>query len=390
LSAEASPVIRAASKSIDPTAQFGPNVAIEADEVVIGPGARIGFSDDDDFRTPPGVRIKAARLELGSNVQIGRAVRIHGGQIKLDDGVRILRHTSIEIRDRLHIGAHGSVHERCEISGRNVSIGQELWMLPGAKIGGGSAFELSSSFVAGHYLHLGVDALVNTAREVHIGHEVGLGTRTAIYTHGAYASALRGFPVAFEGVSIGDFTWIPGAVVNPGVSIGRNCVVGVNSLVTRNLPDGCLAAGSPATVIRESRYPKPLSTPERHAFFESFLERYSKLLGTSSPVVQRSGGTLTCRSEDVIYVALPADDSAPAFDGLDPSGFRTIVIGENLGAGEVPEGWTLLDLASRKVRGQADASSERFLNELRRHGIRFYSRLDRDVYQDWERNPPSP
>jgi acetyltransferase-like isoleucine patch superfamily enzyme len=382
-------VIRAAHQSIDPTAVFGPDVAIEAEEVVIGPSARIGFSDGDDFRTPPGVRIRATRVIFGGDVQIGRAVRIDGGEIQLDEAVRILRHSSIDVRGALHIGAHGTVHERCEISGRDVSIGQELWMLPGARIGGGSAFELPSRLVAGHYLHLGVDTFVNTAREVRIGHEVGLGTRTSIYTHGAYSSALRGFPVAFEGVSIGDFTWIPGAVVNPGVSIGRNCVVGVNSLVTRSLPDGCLAGGSPATVIREASYPRPLSGAGRHAFYAGFLDRYAKLLGTSAIVGPESSDTLPLHLDDITFTALPADDPASAYDAMDRIGARNIVIGEGLSDRAVPGGWTVLDPASRTVRGQADSASDRIINELRRHGIRFYSRRRGETYQDWEQNPPS-
>jgi len=155
-------------------------------------------------------------------VAIGRAVRIDGGEIVLDEAVRILRHSTVKVLDALRIGAFGTVNESCEIGGRRIAIGQELWMLPGAKIGGGSAYEPPSRLDLGHYVHLGVQTLVNTARPVRIGHEVGLGTRTSIYTHGAYPSRLQGFPVAFEGVEIGDFTWIPGATINPGVRIGHD------------------------------------------------------------------------------------------------------------------------------------------------------------------------
>ena len=155
-------------------------------------------------------------------------------------------------------------------------------MLPGAKIGGGSAFEHASRLEAGHYLHLGVDTFINTARPVTIGHEVGLGTRTSIYTHGAYPSRLQGFPVAFDGVEIGDFSWLPGAIVNPGVRIGRNCVIGVNSLVTTSIPDGSLAAGSPAKVIRENAYPAPMSAEEALGFYEAFLASYASVLGVDA------------------------------------------------------------------------------------------------------------
>lgn len=41
------------------------------------------------------------------------------------------------------------------------------------------------------------------------------------------------------------------SVILPGVTIGRNTVVGANSVVTSDLPDNVVAAGSPARVIRK-------------------------------------------------------------------------------------------------------------------------------------------
>lgn len=51
-------------------------------------------------------------------------------------------------------------------------------------------------------------------------------------------------------VSIGDGSWIGENVCVVGASIGRQCVVGANSVVTRDLPDHCVAAGSPAIVLK--------------------------------------------------------------------------------------------------------------------------------------------
>lgn len=380
----AEPIIRASRVSVADGATFGDDVVIEGDEVEIGAGARIGFSDGDDFRTSPGVRISARRLVLGERVQIGRSVRIEGGEIRLDADVRVTRHSTIRVLDELHIGAAGTVGEGGEISGRHVHIGQELWMLPQAKIGGGSAFENSSRLEAGHFLHLGVQALINTARPVTIGHEVGLGTRTAIYTHGAYASRLQGFPVAFDSVEIGDFSWVPGAIVNPGVRIGRNCVIGVNSLVTSDIPDGSLAAGSPARVIRENAYPRPMTDDSRLAFFSSFLGSFAQILGIDAEPVSRDGA-VTLDSPEAIYLAA-APDEAPAV-ATDRSDRRVLAIMESRGE-PVPDGWTVFDAAARHVFGVADGVSARLANELRRHGIRFYSRGVDGRYHDWEPNPP--
>lgn len=41
-----------------------------------------------------------------------------------------------------------------------------------------------------------------------------------------------------------------GTIILPGVRIGRNCVIGANSTVTRDIPDFCVACGNPARVIK--------------------------------------------------------------------------------------------------------------------------------------------
>ena len=52
-------------------------------------------------------------------------------------------------------------------------------------------------------------------------------------------------------VRIGAGSWLgTNAVVLPGVTIGRRVAVGANSVVTTDLPDGVVAAGAPARIIR--------------------------------------------------------------------------------------------------------------------------------------------
>lgn len=378
----AEPVIRASRVEIADDCIFGDDVVIEAEEIHIGPGCKIGWSGGDDFRTPGGVRIKVRRLELGPGVALGRALRMEGGEVKLDEGVRIMRHATINVLDLLHLSAYGTVGERCEISGRHIETGQELWMLPQVKIGGGSAFEVKSRLKIGHFVHLGVQMLVNTARPVVIGDEVALGTRSSIFTHAAYLSRLMGYPADFAGVEIGDFAYIPGAIINPGVRIGRNCVIGVNSLVRTNIPDGAFAAGSPARVIRANAYPAPLTTDQRLAFFEEFLGHFGELIGSSAcPRHTAPASAVLLADEAAAYVAAPVYD--PRIVRSIPPRARVLVIAD--GAEEAPEneGWTLLDTATRHIRGVADAASSRLTNELRRFGMRFYSRGIAGCYVDW-------
>lgn len=52
-------------------------------------------------------------------------------------------------------------------------------------------------------------------------------------------------------VSIGDNVWIgEGVVVMPGVTIGKACIVGANSVVTKSIPPYSMAVGNPARVIK--------------------------------------------------------------------------------------------------------------------------------------------
>ena len=52
---------------------------------------------------------------------------------------------------------------------------------------------------------------------------------------------------------IGDNCFIGGgSFILPGVSIGNNVIVGMGSVVTKDVPDNCIVAGNPAKVIREN------------------------------------------------------------------------------------------------------------------------------------------
>ena len=42
-----------------------------------------------------------------------------------------------------------------------------------------------------------------------------------------------------------------GAIILPGVTIGKNSVIGAGSVVSRDIPENALAMGNPCRVVRE-------------------------------------------------------------------------------------------------------------------------------------------
>ncbi|MBQ9458213.1 MAG: sugar O-acetyltransferase [Bacilli bacterium] len=53
-------------------------------------------------------------------------------------------------------------------------------------------------------------------------------------------------------IHIGEHCWIASnVVILPGVTIGKNTVIGAGAVVTRDIPEGVFAAGNPCRVIRE-------------------------------------------------------------------------------------------------------------------------------------------
>lgn len=54
----------------------------------------------------------------------------------------------------------------------------------------------------------------------------------------------------FGKVKIGAYTFVEGGCyIMPGVSVGKECVIGVNSVVTKDIPNFSIVAGCPAKLI---------------------------------------------------------------------------------------------------------------------------------------------
>ena len=105
----------------------------------------------------------------------------------------------------------------------------------------------------GDHSYLNYSCVVLDNNEVRIGNHVMIGPAVQIYTAAHPIEAkprIQGWEVA-KPITIADSVWIAGgAILLPGVCIGRNAVVGAGAVVSRDVPANTVVAGSPARVIR--------------------------------------------------------------------------------------------------------------------------------------------
>lgn len=129
-----------------------------------------------------------------------------------------------------------------------------------AEFGGGSYVQAPyHAMWGGHHVHLGSNVYVNfnctlvDDAQIWVGDGAMFGPNVTIITASHPVSPkLRAEGYGFnKPVHIGRNVWLAaGVTVLPGVSIGDDTVVGACSLVTRDLPAGVIAMGSPARVVR--------------------------------------------------------------------------------------------------------------------------------------------
>ncbi|HXY40807.1 MAG TPA: acyltransferase [Vicinamibacteria bacterium] len=158
-----------------------------------------------------------AKIRIGDGVTVDDLVLLDakgtGNRgIDIGDGVFLGRGTILSCKDGdIRLGDHTNLGFHCEVfSGSTVSVGRH------------------GLFAAQAYLVGG-------------GHQFEDGERAVIDQ-----------PRTSQGITLGDNVWLgTGAKVLDGVTIGSDVVVGANAVVNSDLPDGAIAAGVPARVLRQ-------------------------------------------------------------------------------------------------------------------------------------------
>lgn len=91
-------------------------------------------------------------------------------------------------------------------------------------------------------------SIVSSA-SVTIGDDVLCGTNVMIGDRNDHEDRFPQFPP--EPIVIEDNVWVGmNTVIMKGVHIGKNSIIGANSVVTKDIPEGVIAAGNPCKVIR--------------------------------------------------------------------------------------------------------------------------------------------
>lgn len=124
----------------------------------------------------------------------------------------------------------------------------------------------------GKNFYCNVNAIFLDTNWITIGDNVKIGPRVNLLTAGHPIDAeTRISLLEFAApITIGDNTWLGGNVtVLPGVTIGSNSVIGAGSVVTKDIPDGVVAVGNPARVMRKI-------TDEDRAYWKAEAAAYQR------------------------------------------------------------------------------------------------------------------
>jgi acetyltransferase-like isoleucine patch superfamily enzyme len=130
--------------------------------------------------------------------------------------------------------------------GDGVFLGNDGW------VSGTSDRSAKAQLIIGNGTYVGNYFLASVIRKIEIADKVMISDRVYIgdcnHRHSRPDVPIIDQGMEFGGeVTIGFGSWIGvGAAILPGVSIGKNCVVGANAVVTCDVPDWGIVGGVPA------------------------------------------------------------------------------------------------------------------------------------------------
>lgn len=154
---------------------------------------------------------------------------------------KIIRPTAIDGANRIFIGY-------------NVLIAHGGWLAANPLTG-----NLDCKLIIGDGTYIGRFAHIYATSRIRIGNKVLMADKVYIsdnlHGHTNVAVPVIDQPIVqVAEVEIGEGAWIGENVCIIGASVGKNSVVGSNAVVTRNIPDYCVAVGIPAKIIKRYNF----------------------------------------------------------------------------------------------------------------------------------------
>jgi acetyltransferase-like isoleucine patch superfamily enzyme len=185
----------------------------------------------------------------------------------LSKGLRWMRnqlYTGRYAKQFAHFGVHSTLQYRCmNVIGLNhISIGEYTVIEPNIQLTAWVAGHDTSSTIItiGNHCTIRAHAHITAINNITIGDGLLTGTNVLITdnAHGEFTTEQLQLPpcerpIYSKGpVVIGNNVWLGNNVcVMPGVTIGDGAVIGANSVVTKNIPPYSMAAGVPASIIKQ-------------------------------------------------------------------------------------------------------------------------------------------